>query len=294
MPDDPLVTIVTPSLNMGRFIERTIQSVLDQDYPRIEYIIIDGGSTDETIEIVSGYRDKLHFRSGPDGGQADAVNKGFELSRGDLFGFLNADDIYRPGAISAAVGAFRRFPDAGVVYGEADWIDDTGAVIGRYPTGDYHDKRLQTECFICQPAAFLRSPAFRGLKGLDPRLHFAMDYDLWIRASAKVSFAKIDDVMAASRLHKNNKTLGQRRDSFRESLVVLQRHFGYVPLEMLYGFCQAALTGKDLFFDKPEPSRFASLLSVLVGYYYNRSRPIRFTSDVWRAMMNKALARKQA
>src|ERR1035441_1750807 len=114
MSSDPLVTIVTPSFNMGKFVDQTIQSVLDQDYGHIEYIIMDGGSTDNTCEIVSRYRNHLRFESRPDFGQAAAVNSGFQLGSGQLFGFLNADDIYRPEAISAAVEAFRRFPGAGV------------------------------------------------------------------------------------------------------------------------------------------------------------------------------------
>jgi glycosyltransferase involved in cell wall biosynthesis len=293
MPNDPLVTIVTPSLNMARFIEQTICSVLDQDYPRIEYIIVDGGSTDGTPEIVSKYRDRLSFRSGPDNGQADAVNKGFRLAHGEIFSFLNADDIYRPGAISAVVDAFRRFPEAAVVYGEADWIDDQGHLIGRYPTAAWDPLRLGEECFICQPAAFLRSHAFSNLGGVNPRLSFALDYDLWIRASSRCSFIKIDTVLAASRMHPSNKTLGQRRHSFREALLVLRSHYGYVPLDMVYGFCDALLSGRDLFLQKTNPSRLASLLSIPVGLYYNRSHPFRFAARILRGMRKKSRCKRR-
>ena len=170
----PLVTIVTPSLNAGRFIEESIQSVLSQDYHPVEYLIIDGGSTDGTCEIASRYGGRLHFESGPDSGQAAALNSGFAMAGGQLFGYLNADDVYRPGTISAIVEASRRYPAAGVIYGEADWIDECSRIIGRYPTAAYDFNRFEEECFICQPAAFLRRDVFEALNGLNAGLHFAL------------------------------------------------------------------------------------------------------------------------
>lgn len=286
----PLVSIVTPSLNAGRFIEETIQSVLSQDYQPVEYLIVDGGSTDGTCEIASRYRSRLHFESRPDSGQAAALNRGFAMAGGQLFGYLNADDVYRPGTISAIVEASRRYPAAGVIYGEADWIDDRSGIIGRYPTAAYDFNRFQSECFICQPAAFLRRDVFEALHGLNAGLHFALDYDLWIRAGRRFPFVSIDRVLAASRMHRANKTLGQRSACFHESINVVRKHFGYVPMEMIYGLCASIISRKDLFFEATEPSRMASLLSVPMGLYFNRAHPLRFLEGIARLSAGRFLS----
>src|ERR1700736_4205929 len=128
MDQRPLVSIVTPCLNAVRFIARTVESVLEQDYPNVEYIVMDGGSTDGTLAILERYRDRLHCVSGRDGGVADAVNRGFLSSRGSIFAWLSADDTYLPGAISAVVRRFVSSPDLDVVYGEGLWIDENDAV----------------------------------------------------------------------------------------------------------------------------------------------------------------------
>src|SRR5687768_1254630 len=134
MPEHvPLVSIVTPCLNMGRFLEETIRSVLDQDYSRIEYLVMDGGSTDQTLEILERYRDRLRFMSSPDAGQAAAINRGFDLTSGEIFAFLNADDTYLPGAVAAAVQGFLRHPQAGVIYGDAWHVAGDGSRLAAYP-----------------------------------------------------------------------------------------------------------------------------------------------------------------
>jgi glycosyltransferase involved in cell wall biosynthesis len=280
---------VTPSFNTGRFIEQTIRSVLDQDYRHIEYIIMDAESTDDTREIVFRYGNRLRFESRKDSGQAAAVNNGFQAGSGQLFSFLNADDVYRPGAISAMVEAFRRFPTAGVIYGEADWIDERSGIIGRYPTAAYDFDRFQSECFICQPAAFLRSDVFAAVNGLNPELRFALDYDLWIRTGRRFPFIRIDTVIAGSRMHRGNKTLGRRSASFHENLNVVRKHFEYVPIEMIYGFCASLLSREDLFFETPGPSRAANLLSIFAGLYFNRAHPIRFLDAVARLTVRRFL-----
>jgi glycosyltransferase involved in cell wall biosynthesis len=122
----PLVTIVTPTLNMGHFLEETIQSVLSQDYPHIEYIVIDGGSTDQTLDILERYRGQLQFYSAPDGGTADAINRGFRKARGAIWTYLNADDTYLPGAVSTAVCRLLEKPDIAGIYGDAYWVNEEG------------------------------------------------------------------------------------------------------------------------------------------------------------------------
>src|SRR5574337_438603 len=161
----PLVSIITPSFNQGRFIRDTIESVLSQGYPRLEYLVMDGGSTDETVEILRSYGDRLIWRSAPDGGQADAVNTGVRLAKGEIIGWLNSDDTYQPGAIKAAVDYLIAYPETAVVYGDAHYIDERGEVIGTYPTEDFDLDRLAQACLICQPTAFIRRSALEANSG---------------------------------------------------------------------------------------------------------------------------------
>src|ERR1700730_17935587 len=221
---------------MGRFLEETIQSVLSQDYPNIEYIVMDAGSTDETLAILEKYRGRLEFHSGPDRGTADAINKGFARSHGSVFAYLNPDDIYLPGAISTAMRSLASEPDAGVVYGDANWVDEQGRVLAQYPVRPYDAELLSQECFISQPAAFIRREAFELAGWMDPELQYAYDYDLWIRLSRLYPMRKIDAVLAASRMHKQNKTVGQRRAVLRETLPGLHPPSAYVPFEPVHAY----------------------------------------------------------
>ncbi|NVO00781.1 MAG: glycosyltransferase, partial [Geobacteraceae bacterium] len=127
MTAPPKITIVTPSYNQGRFLEKTILSVLDQGYPNLEYIVIDGGSTDESVEIIKKYADRLtYWVSEPDRGQSHAINKGFERATGEIFGWLNSDDWYHPGALQAVAEAFAANPDVGAVVGAGEMVDEEG------------------------------------------------------------------------------------------------------------------------------------------------------------------------
>src|ERR1035437_4109096 len=123
----PLVTIVTPSYNQGHFIRATIESVLSQDYPHVEYIIMDGGSTDQTASVVKDYASRLTFISEKDRGQSHAINKGFQMARGSFLAWLNSDDLYLPGSVRTAAEAFGRNPLAGAIYGEGNLIDHSGS-----------------------------------------------------------------------------------------------------------------------------------------------------------------------
>ena len=278
----PLVSIVTPCLNAGRFLEETIRSVLAQDYPSIEYLVMDGGSTDESREILERYGGRLQYCSGPDDGQAAAVNRGFLLSRGSIFAFLNADDTYLPGAVSAVVRSMAEHPDVGVVYGEAYHVTEAGQTIGRYPTRAFRREGFRQQCFICQPAAFVRREAFQAAGLLDPTLHFALDYDLWIRMARSCSMLKIDTYLATSRMHRNNKTLGQLRDVFREVFGVLRRHYDYIPCNWLYGYSDYLVTGEAPVFRTPRPSPANLALCFLLGAWYNRRHPLWYGKDLLR------------
>ena len=171
---------------MAQHLPATIESVLSQDYPRIEYIVVDGGSTDGSLEILGRYHDRLRWHTGKDKGPSDAAHRGFLEARGEVFAWLNADDIYLPGAVRTGVEYLAAHPDIDVVYGEAYWIDDQGAVIRRYPTLPFDPKVLERDCFICQPASFIRASSYKGC-GLDPDVARSFDYDLWIAWPSKTT-----------------------------------------------------------------------------------------------------------
>jgi glycosyltransferase involved in cell wall biosynthesis len=278
---------------MGRFLEETIQSVLSQDYPNIEYIVMDAGSTDETLAILERYHDRLEFYSGPDHGTADAINKGFARSHGSVFAYLNADDIYLPGAISTAMRALAsQTPETGVVYGDANWVDEQGQVLAPYPVQPFDAALLSQECFISQPAAFIRREAFELAGRMDPKLQYAYDYDLWIRISRLYALRKIDAVLASSRMHQDNKTVGQRRAVLRETLTLLQSHYGYAPFRPVHAYASYLVDRRDQFFEPLRPSINKYALSLLVGLRHNPGQPFRFTRE-WAGVMSLAgLARR--
>jgi glycosyltransferase involved in cell wall biosynthesis len=226
--DLPLVSIVTPSFNQGRFIRDSIESVLSQDYPRLEYICMDGGSTDETLDILRGYGDRLTWRSLPDLGQADAINAGFRQARGEILGWLNSDDTYEPGAVKAAVQHLAAHSDTAVVYGDAHYINQQNAVIGTYPTEDFSMDRLAQACVICQPTAFIRRAALEAVGMLDPTLHYCMDYDLWIRVGRRFRIERINRFLANSRRYPGSKSFSHRDQLFREIFCVAEKSFGHV------------------------------------------------------------------
>ena len=238
----PLVTIVTPSYNQGRFIRATIESVLKQDYPRIEYLVMDGGSTDETVSILREYSDRLRWVSESDHGQAHAINKGWRQARGSILAYLNSDDVYLPGAIAQAVAALEAHPEAAAVYGEGYHVDQEGRVLERYPTESFNPDRLQETCFICQPTVFLRREAVERAGYLDESLRYCMDYDLWIRlARAGKILSQTPHYLASTRLHADAKTLDQRGQAHAEILRVTYRHFGRVAPSLVFGYAHAVL-----------------------------------------------------
>jgi len=283
MSQSPLVAIVTPSLNAAAFIERTIGSVLQQDYPHIEYLVMDGGSSDATLEILGRFEGRLQYVSGPDGGQAAAVNRGFAQTRGEILAFVNADDTLLPGAVTTAVHTFANRPDVSVVYGNGVYIDENDAPVVPYPVEPFDVENLARRCFICQPAAFFRREAFLAVGGLDPALRFALDYDLWIRMarhSPPLTMVQIDQRLAALRLHGRAKTMSEMGPALREAISVLQRHYGYVPYNWLYGYGHHHLTGQSLAVDKPRPSLASACYSMAMGARYNWRHPLRFCRDI--------------
>jgi glycosyltransferase involved in cell wall biosynthesis len=280
MNEAPLVSIVTPSLNMGAFIEDTIRSVLDQDYPNIEYLVVDGGSTDGTLDILKRYEGRLKYVSEPDRGNTDAVNKGFQSSRGSIFTFLNADDTFLPGAVTAAVQAFGDHPEAGVIYGDAWFIAEDGSRTAPYPVEPFDARTLERRCFICQPAAFIRREVYSSCGMLDPDRQCALDYDLWIRIAQRYPMKKIDKFLANSRIHEGSRTVYQMGPAMLATIEVLRHYYGYVPYNWLYGYCHYRLTGQPLAIERPRPSAVSACLSIAYGARYNWRSPLRYCRDI--------------
>jgi glycosyltransferase involved in cell wall biosynthesis len=268
---------------MAPFLEQAIRSVLAQDYPHLEYLVMDGGSTDGTLDILRRHQGRLRWESRPDRGQADAINRGFLQSRGSIFAFLCADDAYLPGAVRTAVRRLLANPGCAGIYGEGHLIDEQGAILGRYPTREFDPELLRTECFICQPAAFLRREVFAEVGMLDPELHFALDFDLWIRISQRYPLLKLGDYLALSRMHRGSKTFRCRVRVCQERIQVLQRHYGYAPFSSIYGYCCARLDSRDGFFEPVPPSLPKYALSWLLGSRQNWRHLFRFWGECARA-----------
>jgi glycosyltransferase involved in cell wall biosynthesis len=225
MNELPLVSIVTPSFNQGRFIEETIRSVADQDYPRVEHIVVDGCSTDETIEILGRYP-HLRWVSEPDEGQADALNKGFAMAEGEIFAWLNADDLYLAGAISTAVHALRE-SGADLVHGGWRQIDERGNTIRDVEPVPFDFRRqLEERNAVAQPGAFFTRTAFEAVGGLDARFRYAMDYELWLKLGKRFRVRHVDRVLAAYRYHPESKTVAEPAGFSPETIRASRRHGG--------------------------------------------------------------------
>jgi glycosyltransferase involved in cell wall biosynthesis len=211
MTDLPLVSIITPSFNQGRFLEATLRSVLEQDYGNIEYLVIDGGSTDDSQEIIRKYASRMAWWvSEKDSGQSEAVNKGLRKARGEFVGWLNSDDIYLPGAVAAAVAAFRSNPEAGVIYGDALAIDAQGKPFNRMCARQYSMVDLLSFRIICQPAAFMRRSVLEQAGALNPAYHLLMDNLLWMSMRRIAPIVYVAQTWAAARYHDQakNRTRG--------------------------------------------------------------------------------------
>jgi glycosyltransferase involved in cell wall biosynthesis len=231
----PLVSIVTPSFNQARFLEETLRSILDQDYPRLECIVVDGGSTDGSLDIIQRYAGRLaHWVSETDLGQADAINKGLALAQGDILAWLNSDDTYNPGALREAAQYLLEHPEIGMVYGNAYYIDADGKRIGRYPARatDYRGLRRGVNN-ITQQAMFFRSTLWRMVGPLDPSFYYAMDYDLWVRIASVTPIAFHDRYWANFRLHEESKSMIAAARAWPE---IMRVHFrdGGGRLSILY------------------------------------------------------------
>ncbi len=280
------LSIVTPSYNQGRFIERTIDSVLAQQFPgSLEYLVMDGGSSDETVGILRRHETSLFWVSEKDGGQADAVNKGLSRSTGEIIGWLNSDDIYYPGAFLTVCEAFDSDPSLDVIYGDANHIDEADRVIETYPTEEADFSRLLDTCYICQPAAFFRKSVVERFGPLDTKLQYCMDYEYWVRLTAAgAKFHRVRRVLAGSRLHPQTKTLGSRVPVHAEINDMLRRYAKRVPDQWLFSYAHAVLDERGV--PRSDGIRFpllVGLVSLQSAWKWNHriSPQVAKTAGVW-------------
>lgn len=280
----PTILIVTPSFNQGRFIERTIRSVLDQGYPALEYWVIDGGSADETVDILRRYSDRIRWSSEKDGGQAEAVNKGFRAGSGEIIGWLNSDDIYYPGTFAAVAARFRADPGLDVIYGAANHIDVADRVIEAYPTEPWDVSRLSETCFLCQPAVFFKRRILERWGYLDETLNYCMDYEYWLRlARAGARFFYEQRILAGSRFYPETKTLGARVKVHAEINDMLRAKLGRTPVTWILGYSHVVA---DDTFGIPRSRRKRHLAVVAVTALYSSLRWNRtITADLLKYLL---------
>jgi glycosyltransferase involved in cell wall biosynthesis len=235
----PLVSIITPSFNQAQYLEETIRSVLEQDYPRIEYIIMDGGSTDGSVDIIKKHEARIQFWvSEQDQGQTDAINKGFNRASGDILAWLNSDDTYNPKAVGEAVKFLMDNPDVAMVYADCNFIDERGRVIGKFAARQTDYQKLRRGyVHIPQQTMFFRAKYWKEVGPLDPSFYFAMDYDLWVRIAKRAPIKYLPGKTWANfRIHTSSKTNVNDERGWKEMLRVHYRDGGsfFAPIVAKY------------------------------------------------------------
>jgi glycosyltransferase involved in cell wall biosynthesis len=230
----PKISVITPSHNSGKFIEQTIRSVLSQEYPKLEYFVIDGGSTDNTLEILQKYTGSINWISERDSGQSHAINKGFALATGDVLAYLNADDIYEKGALHTVGRYFSNHPDAYWVTGRCKFIDPKGYEIRKLATiykyfwllwGSY--RALLVIDYVSQPATFWHREVINKIGCFNETLHYAMDYDYSLRVGKQFKMCRINRALAAYRIHSSSKTFSSAASinkQFDEDLEIARKN----------------------------------------------------------------------
>jgi len=230
--DNPLVSIITPTLNLVKYLEACIQSVLDQSYPYIEHIFIDGGSTDGTVEMLASYRakypDRIRFISEPDKGAADASNKGFRMAKGEILGWLGSAGMSEPGAIQTVVEFFRANPDAYFVFGGLNYINAKGEILEKlkFPTRDFNlEEAINASCYIPTASAFYKREVIEKVGFMDTSVN-AFDFDYWIRVGKVFQIHRVEKVLSNFRLHKDSRTCSSGAEYMhaREAFIIGRRY----------------------------------------------------------------------
>lgn len=226
MPLDtkPLISIITPSFNSGDFLEEAIRSVIAQDYAPLEHIIIDGRSTDETLEILQRYSQPVAWISEPDKGQADAINKGFRRAQGEIIGWLNADDTYQPGAIRSAVAYLQAHPEVDLVYGNFNFINARSEPTHTQITPEFSLERLlYGDAIIPQAGMFLRRRIIEESGGVNPNLHYTMDWEFTFRIARSHNVQRINEIWGNFRIVEGTKSVQQTERFWPEIIDVVQK-----------------------------------------------------------------------
>lgn len=230
----PLVSVVTPTYNQAAFLRDTIESVLSQDYPAIEYQVIDDGSTDETPAILEEYSGRALVERHENRGQTPTINKGWERAQGDILTWLNSDDTLLPGAVTAAVNYFQQNPDVGIVFGDSLFTNEDGSPIERSADRsgfDFYDWFIrQCENPIPQPSAFIRRRVIEDIGRLDPKFYYFMDWDFWLRAGVNHRIAYVPEVWSTYRLHAESKTIAQANKAAPELEYMYEKFFSQPDL----------------------------------------------------------------
>jgi glycosyltransferase involved in cell wall biosynthesis len=233
MNSQPLVSIISPSYNQAAFLEKTIRSVLDQDYPNIEYLIADGGSSDGSVDIIRKYEDMLTWWvSEKDKGQAEAINKGFSRAKGEYIAWINSDDYYLPGAVSQAVQSLEQNPDAGLVFGNVQVVNREGEILNTLSYGDWGLEELMSFHIIGQPSVFLRRSVLQKAGFLDTNYHFLLDHQLWLRMGLLAGVKYIPNLWSRAHYHEGCKNLAQAAEFGKEALRIvewMQSEPGFTP-----------------------------------------------------------------
>jgi glycosyltransferase involved in cell wall biosynthesis len=224
----PKISIVTPSFNQGNYLEKTIRSVLLQGYPNLEYLIIDGGSTDQSVEVIKKYEPWIDFWvSEKDRGQSHAINKGLAKTSGELLGWLNSDDYYLPGALFKVARAYLEDTSVGAIYGQGHVVDEKGAIVHIPKLVPVTKESLFGWCFgndFMQPSCLFTRKAWQESGSIDETLNFALDVEFWIRIADRFTFKRIPDVLSIALSHPLAKTTSMINRGYAEFAIVLMRH----------------------------------------------------------------------
>lgn len=248
---------MTPSFNQARFLDETIRSVLDQDYPQLEYLVVDGGSTDGSAEIVERYADRLAWwTSEPDGGQAAALNKAFAHARGDLLGWVSSDDTLLPGAVSRVVAELEQDPEASLVYGEALFVDENGEELFPLEPRPFDVAAMVRACenHVVQPGSLFRREALELAGPFDERAYYFFDFEFVLRLAERGARAvPIPDRLATYRVHPESKSAGAPLAKARDYLRIADEFFAGSTLpDAEAGKTQAYLRAGDYFYEALE------------------------------------------
>lgn len=262
------ITIVIPSYNQGQFIGRTIDSILDQGFTDLELLVMDGGSTDETLQVLTSYGNRITWQSAPDRGQTQAINKGWKTAAGEILGWVNSDDQLLPGSLEKVNGYFEAHPETSWLYGDCRYIDSFDQPLGNYPAQPYDYGLLVKDLqnYIPQPTVFLRRSLVDAIGFLNEDLHYVMDLEYWLRIGLKYPAVYLNSPLACLRLHREAKSVSSYKRFSSELVTICEAFFARMDLPesiqrlKLASLSKAYLLAADMNFwagDSDSAARFA-------------------------------------